>query len=115
MSNSIFDQMRDAARRAAQNLDERFDLKNKAEQGINAAGEAARRAGFGADGFAAHRRALSRGVVGAQGRKGVHRRILWVRERRTETRSMGPVRLGGASGGSRQARRSRSEPAGAGW
>ncbi|HKQ80145.1 MAG TPA: hypothetical protein VJ810_41015, partial [Blastocatellia bacterium] len=45
MSNSIFDQMRDAARRAAQNLDERFDLKNKAEYGINAAGEAARRTG----------------------------------------------------------------------
>src|SRR5262245_1835065 len=45
MSNSIFDQMRDAARRAAQNLDERFDLKNKAEQGINAAGEAARKTG----------------------------------------------------------------------
>ena len=45
MNNSIFDQMREAARRAAKDLDERFDLKNKAEQGINAAGEAARKAG----------------------------------------------------------------------
>src|SRR5262245_27325447 len=45
MSNSIFDQLRDAARRAAQDLDERFDLKNKAEQGINAAGEVAQKTG----------------------------------------------------------------------
>ncbi len=34
MSNSIFDQLRDAARRAAQDLDERFDLKSKVDQGI---------------------------------------------------------------------------------
>src|SRR5262247_1707413 len=44
MSNSIFDQMRDAARRAAQELDERFDLKNKVEQGIDTAGDMARKA-----------------------------------------------------------------------
>ena len=37
MSNSIFDQLRDAARRAAQDLDERLDLKNKVEQGIDTA------------------------------------------------------------------------------
>ncbi|MGH9767123.1 MAG: hypothetical protein ACREAB_06770 [Blastocatellia bacterium] len=45
MSNSIFDQLREAARNAAQDLDERFDLKNKVEQGINTAGEVARKAG----------------------------------------------------------------------
>jgi len=45
MSNSIFDQLRETARRTAQDLDERFDLKNKVEQGINTAGEVARKAG----------------------------------------------------------------------
>lgn len=45
MSNSIFDQIRDAARRAAQDLDERFDLKNKVEQGIDTASDMARKAG----------------------------------------------------------------------
>ena len=45
MSNNIFDQLRDAARRAAQDLDERFELKNKVEQGIDAANDAARKAG----------------------------------------------------------------------
>lgn len=40
MSNSIFDQLRDAARRKAQELDEKFDLKNKIEQGVNTAGSA---------------------------------------------------------------------------
>jgi hypothetical protein len=45
MSNSIFDQLREAARRTAQDLDDRFDLKNKVEQGVNAAGEVARKAG----------------------------------------------------------------------
>src|SRR5262245_26824947 len=44
MSNSIFDQLRDAARRAAKELDERFDLKNKVEQGIDTAGDVARKA-----------------------------------------------------------------------
>lgn len=44
MSNSIFDQLRDAARRAARDLDERFDLKNKVEQGIDTAGDVARKA-----------------------------------------------------------------------
>ena len=44
MSNSIFDQLRDAARRAAQELDERFDLKNKVEQGMDTAGDMARKA-----------------------------------------------------------------------
>jgi hypothetical protein len=39
MSGSIFDQLRDAAKRTAQELDERFDLKNKVEQGINTAGK----------------------------------------------------------------------------
>ena len=45
MSNSIFDQIRDAARRAAQDLDERFELKNKVEQGIDTASDMARKAG----------------------------------------------------------------------
>jgi hypothetical protein len=45
MSNSIFDQLRDAARRTAQDLDEKFDLKNKVEQGVNTAGDVARKAG----------------------------------------------------------------------
>jgi hypothetical protein len=45
MSNNIFDQLRDAARRAAEGLDERFDLKNKVEQGIDTAGDMARKAG----------------------------------------------------------------------
>src|SRR5215475_13187139 len=45
MSNNIFDQLRDAARRAAQDLDERFDLKNKIEQGIGVANDAARKTG----------------------------------------------------------------------
>ena len=44
MSNSIFDQLRDAARRAAKDLDERFDLKNKVEQGIDTANDMARKA-----------------------------------------------------------------------
>jgi hypothetical protein len=44
MSNSIFDQLRDAARRAAQDLDQRFDLKNKVEHGIDTAGDMARKA-----------------------------------------------------------------------
>lgn len=44
MSNSIFDQLRDAARRKAQELDERFDLKNRVEQGFNAATDVANRA-----------------------------------------------------------------------
>jgi len=45
MSNSIFDQLRDVAKRTAKDLDERFDLKNKVEQGIDTAGSAARKAG----------------------------------------------------------------------
>jgi hypothetical protein len=45
MSNSIFDQLRDAARRTAEELEQRLDLKNKVEQGAAAANEAARRAG----------------------------------------------------------------------
>jgi hypothetical protein len=45
MSSSIFDQLREAARRTAQDLDDRFDLKNKVDQGVNAAGEVARKAG----------------------------------------------------------------------
>jgi len=44
MNNSIFDQLRDAARRKAQELDERFDLKNKFEQSINTATKAANQA-----------------------------------------------------------------------
>lgn len=39
MSSSIFDQLRDAARRTAREMDERFDLKNKVEQGVNTAGK----------------------------------------------------------------------------
>lgn len=44
MANSIFDQLRDAAKQAAKDLDEKFDLKNKFEQGATVAGEAARKA-----------------------------------------------------------------------
>lgn len=40
MSGSIFDQLRDAAKKTAADLDSRFDLKNKVEQGINTAGKA---------------------------------------------------------------------------
>ena len=43
--NSIFDQMRDAARRKAAELDEKFDLKTKLEQGVNTASDLARKAG----------------------------------------------------------------------
>ncbi|MBI3422819.1 MAG: hypothetical protein HY011_07755 [Acidobacteria bacterium] len=43
--NSIFDQMRDAARRKAAELDEKYDLKTKLEQGVNTAGDLARKAG----------------------------------------------------------------------
>ncbi len=39
MSGNIFDQLRDAARRAAKDIDEKLDLKNKVEQGINTAGK----------------------------------------------------------------------------
>jgi hypothetical protein len=45
MSNNIFDQLRDAAFRAAKDMDERFNLKNKFEQGIDTANDAARKAG----------------------------------------------------------------------
>lgn len=44
MANNIFDQLRDAAKRTAQELDEKFDLKNKFEQGVNTAGEVAKKA-----------------------------------------------------------------------
>lgn len=44
MSN-IFDQWRETARRKAQELDEKFELKTKLEQGVNAAGDLARKAG----------------------------------------------------------------------
>jgi hypothetical protein len=43
--NSIFDQWRETARRKAQELDEKFELKTKLEQGVNAASDLARRAG----------------------------------------------------------------------
>jgi hypothetical protein len=49
MANSIFDQLREAAKRTAKDLDEKYDLKNKFDQGVNAAnqmaGETARKAG----------------------------------------------------------------------
>ncbi len=45
MSGSIFDQLREAARRTAQELDEKLDLKNKIEQGVSTAGEVVRKAG----------------------------------------------------------------------
>jgi hypothetical protein len=41
MGVSIFDQLREAAKRTAQDLDERFDLKNKVEKGIQTAGKVA--------------------------------------------------------------------------
>jgi hypothetical protein len=43
--SSIFDQWRETARRKAQELDEKFELKTKFEQGVNAASDLARRAG----------------------------------------------------------------------
>ena len=43
--SSIFDQLRDAAKRTAQDLDNKFDLKNKFEQGATLANDAARKAG----------------------------------------------------------------------
>jgi len=43
--SSIFDQLREAAKRTAQDLDEKYDLKNKFDQGVTAAGDAARKAG----------------------------------------------------------------------
>lgn len=49
MSDNIFDQLRAAARRTAQDLDDKFKLKEKLEQGVNTAGQVAndatRRAG----------------------------------------------------------------------
>lgn len=42
--SSIFDQLRDAAKRTAQELDDKFDLKNKFEQGVNTASQAANEA-----------------------------------------------------------------------
>jgi len=39
MSGSIFDQLREAAKRTAEQIDQRFDVKNKVEQGINTAGK----------------------------------------------------------------------------
>jgi hypothetical protein len=41
MSNNIFDQLRETARRTAQDLDDKFKLKEKLEQGLNTAGQAA--------------------------------------------------------------------------
>jgi hypothetical protein len=43
-NNSIFDQLREAARRKAQELDEKFDLKNKVESGVNTASKVANEA-----------------------------------------------------------------------
>lgn len=40
MGGNIFDQLREAARRTAQEVDERLDLRNKMERGIGAAGKA---------------------------------------------------------------------------
>jgi hypothetical protein len=40
MSGNIFDQLREAARRTAQEVDDRLDLRNKVEQGIGVAGKA---------------------------------------------------------------------------
>ena len=45
MSNNIFDQFREAARRKAQELDEKYDLKSKLEEGIGTASETVRKAG----------------------------------------------------------------------
>ncbi|QQS45284.1 MAG: hypothetical protein IPM66_15190 [Acidobacteriota bacterium] len=44
MANSIFDQLREAARRTAQDLDEKLDLKGRIDQAGKVAGEAARKA-----------------------------------------------------------------------
>jgi hypothetical protein len=45
MSGSVFDQLREAARRKAQELDEKYDLRTKIEDGVNAAAETVRGAG----------------------------------------------------------------------
>ncbi len=42
MSGNIFDQMREAALRKAQELDEKYELRAKIEEGVNAASEVAR-------------------------------------------------------------------------
>lgn len=61
MSNNIFDQLRETARRTAQDLDDKFKLKEKLEQGLNTAGQAAndatRRAGASASDAAREARA----------------------------------------------------------
>ncbi len=44
MANSIFDQLREAARKTAQDLDEKLDLKGKMDHAGKVAGEAARKA-----------------------------------------------------------------------
>jgi len=44
MANSIFDQLRDAAKQAAKELDEKYELKKKFEQGAGFANETARKA-----------------------------------------------------------------------
>lgn len=44
MAGSIFDQLREAARKTAQDLDEKLDLKGKMDQAGKVAGEAARKA-----------------------------------------------------------------------
>src|SRR5262245_53588487 len=41
MSNSILEQLREAARRKAQEIDEKYDLKNKINQGVDTAGKVA--------------------------------------------------------------------------
>ncbi|MFZ4986640.1 MAG: hypothetical protein ACOYLF_14370 [Blastocatellia bacterium] len=42
MSGNIFDELREAAKRKAQELEEKYDLRAKVEEGLNAATEAAR-------------------------------------------------------------------------
>jgi hypothetical protein len=44
MSNSIFEQLRDAAKRKAQEIDEKFELKNKINQGVETASKVANEA-----------------------------------------------------------------------
>jgi hypothetical protein len=44
MSNSIFEQLREAAKRKAQEIDEKFELKNKINQGVETASKVANEA-----------------------------------------------------------------------
>ena len=67
MSGNIFDELREAAKRKAQELEEKYELRSKVEEGLNAATEAAR------DQFAKidDKFGVTDGLKGAAARSGV--------------------------------------------